>query len=83
MRQLSSLPLLLSALALPRDIDVDQLLLTLVQLVGEGLLEELIVLQHRVYLNQAEDDRFAHIGIGIAHQITENVSHLEQVLDKH
>lgn len=79
-RYLSFQFLLFAALPLPGDVDIYKLLLTLVQLVGECLLEQLIVLEDGMYLHQAEDNALAHIGVGVAEKDAECLCQCQQIL---
>lgn len=65
---------------LPGDVDIYELLLTLVQLVGECLLEQLMVLEDGMYLHQAEDNALAHIGVGVAEKDAERLCQRQQIL---
>jgi hypothetical protein len=55
-------------------------LLALVQLVGEGLLKQLIILQDGVNFHKAKHDALAHVSILVAHQETQDIGYLEEML---
>ena len=64
------------------DVNINQLLLTLVQLVGESLLKQLVILKDTVNFDKTENYTFSYVSIRIAHEHAEHIRQVEQVLDE-